>query len=69
MIFLSLLLSAFIPFTTNQTVIVASEQRDSNDFETDAITTETFSGVTNVSTFVGPDAAHKIVLNSIKKIQ
>ncbi len=69
LIFLSLLLSAFVPYNANQKIIVATEQTDADSISLDAISTTPFSGVTNITTFVGPDAAHKIVLNSIKNAQ
>ena len=67
---LSLLLPAFVPFSANQQVLVASNFANNlSDISLDAITTETFSGITNITTFVGPDNAHEIVINSIKNAQ
>lgn len=67
---LSLLLPAFVSFSANQQVLVASNFANNLDNITlDAITTETFSGITNITTFVGPDNAHVIVINSIKNAQ
>ena len=39
------------------------------DLEIDAISTQTFTGTINMTTFVGPDNAYEIVLNSIKNAQ
>ncbi|MCG3257678.1 MAG: lamin tail domain-containing protein, partial [Candidatus Heimdallarchaeota archaeon] len=70
LVILSLLLPAFVPFSANQKVTVASNSIENTDNITlDAITTETFSGITNITTFVGPDNAHEITLNSIKNAQ
>ncbi|MCE7747478.1 MAG: hypothetical protein GPJ51_03710 [Candidatus Heimdallarchaeota archaeon] len=67
---LSLLLPAFVPFSANQQVLVASNFANNlSDISLDAITTETFSGITNITTFVGPDNAHEIVINSINNAQ
>ncbi|MHA1218088.1 MAG: phospholipase D-like domain-containing protein [Candidatus Heimdallarchaeaceae archaeon] len=67
---LSLLLPAFVSFSANQQVLVASNFANNLDnIALDAITTETFSGITNITTFVGPDNAHVIVINSIKNAQ
>ena len=69
-VILSLLFSVFIPLSINQKVTAASNfTNDPRDISWDAITTTTFSGVTNITTFVGPDNAHEIVLNSIKNAQ
>ncbi len=70
LVILSLLFSVFIPLNVNQEVAIAANVTNSQrDVSLDAITTTTFSGVTNITTFVGPDNAHQIVLNSIKNAQ
>jgi len=69
-VILSLLFSVFIPLSINQEVTAASNfTYNPRDISLDAITTTTFSGVTNITTFVGPDNAYEIVLNSIKNAQ
>ena len=70
LVILSLFLSVFIPLNTNQNITVASSfTNNPKDISLDAIPTKTFSGVTNITTFVGPDNAHEIVINSIKNAQ
>jgi len=67
---LSLLLPVFVPFSANHKVTVASIAIETTDnISLDAITTTTFTGTTNITTFVGPDNAHEIAINSIKKAQ
>ncbi len=40
---------------------------DKPSYGIDAITTQTFKGVSNVTCFVGPDAAYKVIYNSLAK--
>jgi phosphatidylserine/phosphatidylglycerophosphate/cardiolipin synthase-like enzyme len=70
LVILSLFFSVFVGFSAKQiTPVVANFANPPQDLTVDAIITTTFSGVTNISTFVGPDNAHAVVLNSIKDAQ
>ena len=50
-------------------VVTGLSYYNPQDISLDAITTTTFSGTTNITTFVGPDNAFEIVISSIKNAQ
>ncbi len=70
LVILSLLLPVFSSITTENQVSSSSQITIGIDeFETNAIITQTFTGTTNITAFVGPDNAYEIVLSSIKNAQ
>ncbi|MCE7742094.1 MAG: hypothetical protein GOP50_06515 [Candidatus Heimdallarchaeota archaeon] len=70
LVILSLLLPVFSTINSENQVIASNQISIGTDgFVTNAIVTETFTGTTNITAFVGPDNAYEIVLNSIKNAQ
>ena len=69
LVILSILLPILANIDTDKVITAYEIPSIFNDNTLDAITTTTFSGSTNITTFVGPDNAHEIVLNSIKNAQ
>ncbi|MHA1800361.1 MAG: phospholipase D-like domain-containing protein [Candidatus Heimdallarchaeaceae archaeon] len=66
-VLLVLLTSSFVVFDFSSTISgEESNIKKPTETKLDAITTTTFSGTTNITTFVGPDNAHAVVLGSIK---
>lgn len=69
-VILSLLLPLFATFNgINQTTANTQIPSNIEEIVTNAITTQTFTGTTNITTFVGPDNAYEVVLSSIKNAQ
>lgn len=66
-VLLVLLISSFVALDFSHPISgEESNTQTQTNAKLDAITTTTFSGITNITTFVGPDNAHAIVIGSIK---
>ncbi|MCK5305179.1 MAG: hypothetical protein KAJ72_08005, partial [Candidatus Heimdallarchaeota archaeon] len=66
-VLLVLLTSSFVVFDFSQPILgEESNIQTPTDAKLDALTTTTFSGTINITTFVGPDNAHAVVIGSIK---
>ena len=69
-VILSLLLPIFSSIDGKHQIIADSQNfKLSDEIVTNAITTQTFTGTINITTFIGPDNAYEVVLNSIKNAQ